>query len=110
MVYYVYIQKQDFVQGLFGGAKPTIEIFIDPVDKRKKTTFRDKNGEIYSLISFYDKESVSGKVVVNLNKAKKLEHQGIKIEIIGVIELEKDKKNPSRFINLTRDIEPPGIS
>jgi len=27
---------------------------------------------------------------------------------MGFIELEKDKKNPSRFISLTRDIEPPG--
>lgn len=60
------------------------------------------------MIAFHDRESVSGKIVINLNKAKKLEHMGIKVEVIGLIQLDKDKANPSRFIALTRDIEPPG--
>ncbi len=51
---------------------------------------------------------MSGKVIVKLEKAKKFEHQGVKVEIMGLIELEKDKKNPTKFIHLTRDIEPPG--
>jgi vacuolar protein sorting-associated protein 26 len=38
-----------------------------------------------------------------------LEHTGIKIELTGQIEQNTDKKNPSRFISMTRDLEPPGI-
>ena len=38
-----------------------------------------------------------------------MEHTGIKIELTGQIEQNTDKKNPSRFISMTRDLEPPGI-
>ena len=47
-------------------------------------------------------------MIVNLNKAKKLEHSGIKVELYGTIEHHQDKKNVSRFISLLRDLEPPG--
>jgi len=43
-----------------------------------------------------------------MNKTKKLEHQGIKIELIGLIEHYQDKKNVSRFIALAKDLDPPG--
>jgi len=38
-----------------------------------------------------------------------MEHTGIKIELTGQIEQNTDKKNPSRFISMTRDLEPAGI-
>ena len=37
------------------------------------------------LPTFYDKENVTGKVIITLNNTKKLDHQGVKIEIIGSI-------------------------
>jgi vacuolar protein sorting-associated protein 26 len=43
-----------------------------------------------------------------LNKTKRLEHQGIKIELFGIIEHNQDKKNVSRFIALAKDLEPSG--
>lgn len=52
---------------------------------------------------------MTGKVILNLNKLKKLEHTGIKIELTGLIEQTNDKKNISRFITMTRDLEPAGI-
>jgi hypothetical protein len=85
-----------------------IEIYNDPLEKIKKSSFRDKTGDLFQLDSFYDKESISGKILLNIKKEKKVEHQGIKVEVIGLIEFEKDKKNPSKFIALTRDLEPPG--
>lgn len=38
-----------------------------------------------------------------------MEHKGIKIELVGLIEHLQDKKNVSRFISLTKDLEPPGV-
>jgi vacuolar protein sorting-associated protein 26 len=38
-----------------------------------------------------------------------MEHTGIKIELTGQIEQNSDKKNPSRFISMTRDLEPSGV-
>ena len=67
----------------FTGGDAEVEIFID--EKRKRSGFRDKSGEMIKLPTFYDKENISGKVVVTLTNTKKLEHQGIKIEIIGTI-------------------------
>ena len=60
-----------------------IEILID--EKRKKSWYRDKSGEIFKLPTFYDKENVTGKVIIALNNTKKLDHIGIKIEVIGSI-------------------------
>ena len=85
-----------------------MDIIIDEVPKRKRLTLREKNGDLNKLPSFYDRENISGKVIVNLGKSKSFEHIGIKIELIGLIEPTLDKKNISRFIALTRDLEPPG--
>lgn len=51
-----------------------------------------------SLPLFYDGESISGKVNINL-KAKKMEHKGIQIEVIGIIELFQDKSNQYEFLS-----------
>lgn len=56
-----------------------------------------------------DKEDVSGKVIINLGKNKTFEHKGIKIELLGIIEGTKDKKDILRFISLTTELEPIGI-
>lgn len=89
-------------------AKPTIDIIIDEVSGRKKMKVTDKSEGLVKLPSFFDKENISGKVIINLNKTKKLEHQGIKIELLGLIEHYTDKKNMSRFITLAKDLEPQG--
>ena len=58
---------------------------------------KEKNGDIIKLPTYYDRENVSGKIIINLNKIKSLEHKGIKIELMGVIEPVVDKKNISKF-------------
>jgi vacuolar protein sorting-associated protein 26 len=60
------------------------------------------------LPTFYDRENVSGKVIINLGKSKSFDHTGIKVELFGLIEYANDKKNSTKFISLTRDLEPPG--
>lgn len=89
--------------------KPDIEIIIDEIPDRKRHSFKSKKGETVKLPTFYDRENISGKIVINLNKAKKFEHTGIRVEVIGAIEHLQDKKNSSKFIALTRDLEPPGV-
>ena len=89
--------------------KPTVDIIINEISARKRYTVREKSGETVKLPTFHDREDVSGKVIINLNKLKKLEHTGIKIELTGLIEQLNDKKNVSRFITITRDLEPSGI-
>ncbi|GBN25955.1 Vacuolar protein sorting-associated protein like [Argiope bruennichi] len=58
---------------------------------------------------YYDGESVSGKVNVTLKKpGTKLEHQGIKVEFLGQIELYYDKGNHHEFTSLVKDLARPG--
>ena len=51
---------------------------------------------------------MKGQVFINLNKGKKLEHLGIRVELVGVIENLYDNKMNSIFLQLVRDLEPPG--
>lgn len=97
----------EFFSGLLH--KPTVDIIINEVPGRKRITISEKTGESAKLPTFYDQENISGKIILNLNKLKKMEHTGIKIELVGQIEQNKDKGNPSRFISMTRDLEPAGI-
>ncbi|XP_017727622.1 PREDICTED: vacuolar protein sorting-associated protein 26B [Rhinopithecus bieti] len=71
---------------------------------RRRTPARE---EKYFL--FYDGETVSGKVSLALkNPNKRLEHQGIKIEFIGQIELYYDRGNHHEFVSLVKDLARPG--
>ena len=51
---------------------------------------------------------MKGKVLVNLSKGKRLDHTGIRVELIGIIENTFDPKQNSTFLQLVRDLEPPG--
>lgn len=55
-----------------------------------------------------DGEDVRGQVMINLNKGKKLDHLGVRVELIGVIENLYDKSQNTVFLQLVRDLEPPG--
>jgi vacuolar protein sorting-associated protein 26 len=89
-------------------SKPTLDIIVDEVPGRRKLALREKNSEMTKLPVFNDRESISGKIIINLNKIKKYEHQGIKVELFGMIENLQDKKSVSRFISLAKDMDPPG--
>jgi hypothetical protein len=43
------------------------------------------------LIFIQDGEDVRGQVIINLNKTKKLDHLGIRVELVGIIENLYDK-------------------
>ena len=46
---------------------------------------------------FADDERVAGKVRINIDDGKKIEHQGIKIEILGQTEMFYDRGNYYEF-------------
>jgi len=70
---------------------------------------KDENGRKERFYLFYDGESVSGKVNVTLHrKTGKIEHNGIKIEFIGQIELYYDRGNHHEFLSLVKELARPG--
>jgi len=95
---------------LFGiGSTPTIEIKIDGLESRKHITVKDKDGKSNKLPLFLAEDDISGNVEINIGKNKRLEHQGIRIEIVGRVECFFDKNQSSDFMSMSRELEPVGI-
>ncbi|KFM67266.1 vacuolar protein sorting-associated protein 26B-like isoform X2 [Stegodyphus dumicola] len=95
---------------LFGfGQNADIDIVLDGADSRKMADIKTEDGKKERHYVFYDGESVSGKINITLKKpGTKLEHQGIKVEFLGQIELYYDKGNHHEFTSLVKDLARPG--
>ncbi|CAB4038494.1 vacuolar sorting-associated 26B-like, partial [Paramuricea clavata] len=96
----------------FLGFGQSTDIFIDleDSDKRKQIEVRNEEGRKEKLLLYYDGETVKGKVKVNLkNPGKKLEHHGIKIELVGQIELFYDRGNHHEFTSLVKELARAGV-
>lgn len=73
------------------------------------TEIKTEDGKKEKMLLYFDGETVSGRVNVNLKRTgSKLEHQGIKIELIGQIELYYDRGNNHEFTSLVRELARPG--
>jgi len=57
-----------------------------------------------------DGDDVRGKIKIEMLKGKsRVDHLGIKVELIGVIENLFDKTQTTNFISLAQELEPPGV-
>lgn len=88
------------------GQSADIDILFENSENRKYAECRmDENGKKEKLLLYYDGETISGKVNVTLKKpGTKLEHQGIKIELIGQIELFYDRGNHHEFLTQLKEL------
>ncbi|TRY74869.1 hypothetical protein TCAL_12568 [Tigriopus californicus] len=95
--------------GLSFGGNADIDILLDGQEDRKMAEIKDENGRKERHYLYFDGESVTGKVNVTLHrKTNRLEHQGIKIEFIGQIELYYDRGNHHEFLSLVKQLAGPG--
>merc|ERR1739848_962942 len=95
--------------GLQFGQNADIDIILENQDERKMGEIKDENGRKERMYLFYDGESVTGKVNVTLHrKTNRFEHQGIRIEFIGQIELYYDRGNHHEFLSLAKELARPG--
>ena len=91
------------------GQSAEIDIILDGVENRKTAEIKSEDGKKEKHYLYYDGETVSGTVNVTLKKSgSKLEHQGIKIEFVGQIELYYDRGNHHEFTNLVKELARPG--
>ena len=56
-----------------------------------------------------DDDDLGGTIELKLNKTKKFEHTGIKIELIGHVEILYDKSLSSDFMSMGKELEPTGF-
>ncbi|KFV73270.1 Vacuolar protein sorting-associated protein 26A, partial [Struthio camelus australis] len=86
-----------------------IDVVLNDAETRKPAEIKTEDGKVEKHYLFYDGESVSGKVNVSFKPSgKRLEHQGIRIEFVGQIELFNDKSNTHEFVNLVKELALPG--
>eukprot|EP01112_Ceratiomyxa_fruticulosa_P018386 TRINITY_DN586_c0_g1_i1.p1 TRINITY_DN586_c0_g1~~TRINITY_DN586_c0_g1_i1.p1 ORF type:complete len:330 (-),score=70.26 TRINITY_DN586_c0_g1_i1:252-1241(-) len=91
------------------GPQATVEFELDNVANRKSVEIATEKGKTEKLFLFIGNEPVVGKVKLNLSpKTKKIEHQGIRVEFIGQIELFYDRGNHYEFTSLVRELAPAG--
>mmetsp|Transcript_6728 Transcript_6728/g.6952 ORF Transcript_6728/g.6952 Transcript_6728/m.6952 type:complete len:332 (-) Transcript_6728:45-1040(-) len=77
------------------------------VRPRKKVTIA--GSDIAEEIKiFHGYETVTGTAEIALPVGKKLDHLGVKIEMIGQIELYYDRTNTMKFTSIVRELEAPG--
>jgi len=115
----------NFLGGIFGGEKAAdrIGIKFDGETDRKKRRLGSSaalaEAASVGLIAggaaaaaplpiFGAAEAVSGEVEVRVKPGQKLDHQGIKIEMVGAIDLYHDRSNSTEFTQLVRELEPAG--
>lgn len=93
--------------GSLFGSVCTIDISFDAEANRKTAPLgKDKKGERGYI--YTDGEDVSGTAMVSVRPGKKLEHQGVKVELIGQVDMIYDKSSSYDFFQITKDLEPPG--
>ncbi|KAF4687743.1 Vacuolar protein sorting-associated protein 26A [Perkinsus olseni] len=90
------------------GAPCELDLQIDAEPGRKKAPVtRDKKGELGYI--FTDGEDVCGTATVRLKGDKRLEHQGIRVELIGQVDMLYDRSSSYDFFSIAKDLEPPGV-
>uniref|UniRef100_A0A3Q0R976 VPS26, retromer complex component A n=1 Tax=Amphilophus citrinellus TaxID=61819 RepID=A0A3Q0R976_AMPCI len=96
-----------FLGGLFGPVCE-IDVLLNDAENRRTAELKTEDGKVEKHYLFYDGESVSGKVNLNVKQGgKRLEHQGIRIEFVGQI-LFSDKSNTHEFVDLVKELALPG--
>jgi len=92
--------------GLFGSAC-TVDVNLEAEPNRKTAPLgRDRKGERAYI--YTDGEDVSGTASVSIRPGKKMDHQGVKVEIIGQVDMLHDKSSSYDFFSICKDLEPPG--
>mmetsp|Transcript_24708 Transcript_24708/g.21878 ORF Transcript_24708/g.21878 Transcript_24708/m.21878 type:complete len:198 (-) Transcript_24708:484-1077(-) len=86
----------------------SIDIAFDGVETRKHVTIKDREGNPQKLPLYHANEELTGEVQISVG-SNKLEHNGIKIELVGFIDAHYDKTQSSEFMAITRELEPAGI-
>lgn len=91
--------------GLFSSNTCMCDITLDAEPNRKTAPLsRDKAGERSYI--YTDEEDVCGSAVVSVKPGKKVDHQGVKVELIG--QIAEGTTGNYDFFCISKDLEPPG--
>lgn len=84
-----------------------IEIRLEDESNRKHVDIKSQQGRIEPLPLYKDGESVKGAVTVRTREGKKVDHIGIKVQLLGSIESQLDTITQSDFLSLATELAAP---
>jgi len=87
---------------------PPCLIIFEFADKDQRKKINTKRGsETQELYLFHAKDNVKGSIAINVNPGKKIEHTGVKLELVGIIDLQ-DRGSTTDFTSTVRELAPTG--
>jgi len=89
------------------GSPVVAQINLDGIEERKTIDVTHDHGS-EKLPLYFGDETVAGVVKVSCKEGKKYDHQGIKIEFIGLIEMFYERGNTHEFISQSTPLAAPG--
>ncbi|CAN6564699.1 unnamed protein product [Malus baccata var. baccata] len=95
---------------LIGAFKPSCSISITFSDAktRKQVPLKKESGQAVLVPLFQSQENIFGKINIEPIQGKKVEHNGVKVELLGQIEMYFDRGNFYDFTSLVRELDVPG--
>lgn len=95
------------ISNLFGANLFSTDLWIDHKEGRNPIVLPGEKGASTKIPVFSDGEDVTGAACLVIKPGKKLEHTGIKVDLVGQITLQSDR-SPYEFVSISKDLEPPG--
>lgn len=105
------VTKMKSILGLVQSAPCRIDIeFRDALGKpyKKTATVKIKGTDTEELPLYSNKDDLIGEIRVTPLTTKKIDHQGIKVQLLGQIELASERGQHHEFVSLVRELAPPG--
>lgn len=94
---------------LFFKAPLDIEIRLDGEEGRNHVEVKNPQGRIDKLPVYKDGESVKGAVTIRTREGRKVEHMGIKVQLLGSIDTNTDSIVSSEFLSLATELAAPSV-
>lgn len=93
---------------LGGGGAIAVEFKSPDSKPLKHATVKAKGEGVETLPLYTNKDTIAGQVKVSSTGGKKLDHLGIKVQLLGQIELYNSRGHYHDFVRLVRDLAFPG--
>ncbi|CDK25976.1 unnamed protein product [Kuraishia capsulata CBS 1993] len=85
-----------------------IEVRLDGDDSREHVEVKNAKGRKEKLPLYKDGETVRGQVTVRIKDNKRVEHTGVKVQLLGSIEIQNDGLQSDDFLSLAHELASPG--
>ncbi|GAW03840.1 vacuolar protein sorting-associated protein 26 [Lentinula edodes] len=94
--------------GYFFSSPIDIDVKLEGEDVRKLAETKGEKDKMISCPVYYDGDTVSGQISIRTRDGKKVQHDGIKVEFVGSIELFYDRGHHHEFLSLSQELAAPG--